>query len=266
MLPTLHALERSCSRIPGAIKQIVIIDPDDLIGVPAYYLIPNVNDLSFKTGKSAWAFRHDRFRGRLNDNTITDDEAGDFFEYTLTATVRNIRLDVEWLRAKLMNRRVHAVATYANGAQRFLPWIRLSAASDSGDSPTARNQYSFRGVCRMDRPAPFINAIIEGTPGEPGDYQPPTQGAGPDVINTSAQSYTYKVPAGRLVTAIWILSNQAQTVQIGLAPGGEELGMIELLPNEPGLLGSNILRPITDTNIYFTGLQGSNTIEVWLLG
>jgi hypothetical protein len=36
--------------------------------------------------------------------------------------------------------------------------------------------------------------------------------------------------------------------------------------NQPGLFGSNMLRPTAPTNIYFTGLQGSNTIEIWLLG
>jgi hypothetical protein len=220
MLPTLHALERSCTRVPGAIKQIVLIDPDDLEELPAYYLLPNVAGLSFKSGKSAWAFRHDRFRGRLEDTTNTDSEAGDYFEYTLTATVRNIRLDVEWLRAKLMNRRIHAVATYANGTQRFLPWIRISAAGDSGESLTARNQYTFRGVCRLDRPAPLIDAVIEGTPGEPGDPAPPTEFVTPVTINTTDAAYTYQVPAGVLLTAIWIRSNQAQTVLIGTTNGG----------------------------------------------
>lgn len=266
MLATLHAIERSCTRVPGSIKQIVLIDPDDLEQTPPYYQVPNVAAISFKSGKSAWAFRHDRFRGRLEDTTNTDNEAGDYFEYTLTATVRNIRLDVEWLRAKLINRRIHLVATYADGTQRFLPFVRLSAAGDSGESQAARNQYTFRAVCRLDRPAPLIHATITGTPGEGGDPTVPESTVTPVTINTTAAAYTYQVPAGLLLSAIWIRSNQAQTVRIGTTNGGEQLGMNYLGANEPGLFGSNMLRPTAPTNIYFTGLQGDNTIEIWLLG
>lgn len=266
MLATLHAIERSCTRVPGSIKTIVLIDPNDLQTLPPYFQVPNVAGLSFKSGKSAWAFRHDRFRGRLEDTTNTDNEAGDFFEYTLTATIRNIRLDVEWLRAKLINRRIHIVATYADGTQRFLPYARLSATGDSGESLTARNQYTFRAVCRLDRPAPLVNTVIPGTPGEPGDPEEPQSFVTPVIINTSASSYTYQVPAGKLLTAIWVRSTQAQNISIGTSNEGEELGMGSLGANEPGLFGSNMLRPTVPTNIYFTGLVGSNTIEIWLLG
>jgi len=266
MLATLHAIERSCTRVPGSIKQIVLIDPDDLEEIPPYYQVPNVVGLSFKSGKSAWAFRHDRFRGRLEDTTNTDNDAGDYFEYTLTAALRNIRLDVEWLRAKLINRRIHIVATYADGTQRFLPYARLSATGDSGESLTARNQYTFRAVCRLDRPAPLVNTVIAGLPGEVGDPEPPEEFVVPITINTSEEDYVYEIAAGKLLTAIWIGGNEAQTVSIGTTNGGDELGSSYLDAYQPGLFGSNMLRPTVPTNIYFTGLQGDNTIEIWLLG
>lgn len=265
MLPQLHALERSCTRVPGALYQILLIDPDDLEELPPYYLMPNVEELSFKSGKSAFAFQHDRLRGRLEDNTLTDADAGDVFEYTLTCTIRNIRLDVEYLRAKLINRRIHVVCKYGDGTQRFLPFVRLSAAHDSGEVISARNQYTFRGFMRLDRPAPLIDTALAGG-GEPIQPGAPTPAVAIESISTSASSYTFQVPAGKLLTAIWIRSTQAQTPRIGTTNGGEELGTNYLGANDPGLFGSNMLRPTTDTNIYFTGLAGTNTIEIWLLG
>lgn len=268
MLPQLHSIERSCSRVPGALTEIILIDPADLEEIPDYFLLPNVAALNFKPGKSGWAFQHDRLRGRLEDNTNTDQDAGDYIEYVLSCTVRNIRLDVEYLRMKLLNRRIHVVAKYGDGLQRFIPYMRLSAAGDSGERPTSRNQYTFRGLARLDKPAPLIDTELSGsigggapTPSDPGSTVEPV------VITTSASTYIYSVPAGKLLTAIWVRSDAGQTVQIGTSAGGDQLGgPATLSANEPALFGSNILRPTTNTNIYFSGLAGNNTIEIWLLG
>jgi len=268
MLPTLHAIERSCTRVEGSLTQIILIDPDDLEELPDYFLIPNVEALNFKSGKSAWAFGKDRLRGRLEDNTNTAEAGGDFFEYILTATVRNIRLDVEYLRMKLMNRRIHIVATYGDGLQRFLPYMRLSASGDSGERTASRNQYTFKGVARLDRPASLVDTELSGSIG--GGVPDPGEGESlvtPVVITTTDPTYIYEVAAGKLVTAIWIRSDAAQTVQIGTSAGGNQLGGPgTFASNEPGLFGSNLLRPTTPTNIYFSGLVGNNTIEIWLLG
>lgn len=267
MLATLHSIERSCVRVPGSLTQILLIDPADLWEVPDYYLIPNAESLNFKEGKSAWALDKDRFSGRLEDATGIDQDGGDVFDYTLTFTVRNIRLDVEYLRAKLINRRIHVVATYGDGLQRFLPYIRLVAVGDSGESRLSRNQYTFRGTLRLHRPAPLIDTTLTGgigggiTPGEGESTVTPV------VITTSASTYTYQVPAGKLLTAIWILSDDDQTASVGTVALGSELaGPIPMTADEPALLGSNLLRPTVNTNIYFSGLAGNNTIEIWLLG
>ena len=267
MLPQLHSIERSCTRVQGAIHEIILIDPDDLEELPDYYLIPSVAELNFKPGKAAWVFQHDRLRGRLEDNTNTDNDNGDYFEYILTCTVRNIRLDVEYLRRKLINRRIHVVAKYGDGLQRFLPYMRLAAAGDSGERPATRNQYTFRGITRTDKPAPLIDTELSGSIGgtpAPGD---PESTVTPVVITTSDPTYIYELPEGKLLTAIWIRSDDAQTVLVGTSAGGDHLGgPATLTANEPALFGSNMLRPTTATNIYFSGLAGNNTIEIWLLG
>lgn len=268
MLPTLHAIERSCTRVPGSLTQIILIDPDDLEELPDYFLIPNVEALNFKSGKSAWAFGKDRLRGRLEDNTNTNEPGGDYFEYILTATVRNIRLDVEYLRMKLINRRIHLVVTYGDGLQRFIPYMRLTAAGDSGERTASRNQYTFKATARIDRPAPLVDTALSGSIGggvpDPGDGESTVT---PVVISTSSPTYIYSVPAGKLIAAIWIRSDAAQSPQIGTTSGGDELGgPVSLGSNEPGLFGSHLLRPTTPTNIYFSGMTGNNTIEIWLLG
>lgn len=265
MLPQLHAIERQCSRIPGALKQIVLIDPDDLQELPDYYVLPNVAELLFKPGKTAFTFQHDRANGRLEDTQTTDNRAGDIFEYTLSCTIRNIRLDVDYLRAKLINRRIHVVATYQDGSQRFLPYMRLSSGSDSGESRSARNGYSFKGVARLHRPAVFIAAEITGGGDVPDTGTTPA--VSPVSISTSASTYTYLVPAGKLVTAIWVKSDASQEVQVGTTSGGWEIGGPAAADaGDPIIFGSNLLRPETSTPIYFSGLAGNNTIEIWLLG
>lgn len=245
----------------------MLIDPADLWELPDYYNIPNVESLNFKEGKAPWAFEKDRFSGRLEGATGTDQDGGDVFDYTLTCTIRNIRLDVEYLRSKLINRRIHVVATYGDGLQRFLPYIRLVAVDDSGESRVSRNQYTFRGTLRLDRPAPLIDTTL--TPGIGGGVTPgdPESTVTPVVITTSASTYTYSVPAGKLLTAIWISGDAGQTVSVGTVALGSELaGPLPMTAGAPALLGSNLLRPTVTTNIYFSGLSGNNTIELWLLG
>src|SRR5690606_32232471 len=126
-------------------------------------------------------------------------------------------------------------------------------------------QYSFRGICRTAKPAPLIDTELSGSIG--GGAPDPGEGEStvtPVVITTSASTYTYTVPADKLVAAIWVRSDAGQTVQIGTTSGGDELGgPATLTANEPALFGSHLLRPTTNTNIYFSGLAGNNTIEIW---
>ena len=157
----LNAIERSCLRTSGGIKQIVLIDPDDLNTQPDWYVAPSIADLDFASGKAAYAFQHQRFTATLTDETPIDAQAGDYFTYRLTAFIRVIRAEVELLRAKLLNRRTHVIATYMDGSQRFLPNMRLTGKGDSGarygkDSPGVQ----FTGALRLNRPAPFVAADI----------------------------------------------------------------------------------------------------------
>lgn len=261
MFCDLYDVERLCSRIPGGLKQVVLIDPDDLVSQPVWYDQPNFDALEFKTGKDAYRFDCDRQQSRLTDKISANSIAGDVVEYTLAATVRGIRLDVDLLRKRLLNRRIHVVATYGDGYQRFLPYMRLVGESDSGESPASRNQYSFTGVARLAGIAPGVDATLT----------PPSGGGGGDedmapiTITTSASSYTYEVPAGKLLDAIVILGDMDQTIDIGTSMGGTEI--VEdyaTAANLPATLSSALLYAPTATNIYFSNLAGNNTIKVYL--
>jgi hypothetical protein len=87
------------------------------------------------------------------------------------------------------------------------------------------------------------------------------------VITTSASSYTYTVPAGKLLVGISVKGTANQTVWAGTSAGGFELGgPIDVLAGEWQTFGAAMRRFNSSTPIYLSGLTGTNTIEVWLLG
>lgn len=269
MFPELHAIERVCSRTPGSIKRIVLIDPDDLASQPDWHLLPSIATLSFLPGKAAYDFQDDRLTARLEDTT-EDAPAGDFFQYTLTARLRTVRAEVELLRAKTVNRRLHVIATYYNDEQRFLPDMRLRFRADSADRPAGRNGYQVTGVCRLAKPAPFLDAVVDviGGPYVPPDT-PPTSINGVTLveITTSDSSYVYEIAAGFLLLGWEVTGTTAQTVALGTTAGGEQLGGPVTLGIAETWVGTGINLPSENLiNIYFSGLTGTNTIKIWLLG
>lgn len=202
--------------------------------------------------------------GRLSDKTPTTDEAGDYFEYLVDAKLRNISIDMELLRAKLRNRRFHVWVQYYDSSERVLPYMRLTASGDSADKPGAFQGYTLTGSLRLASPAPYIGAtpaIEDGLP--PSGSSPDTGEMIKDVVTTSAASATFNLPAGALLTAVAVKSNADQTVSIGLTSGGEELGGPQDIPANEGYTFAQSVRAYADTTIHFSGLAGSNTIEIW---
>lgn len=257
----LHAVIKACQKPAGGLKAIAIIEPTDLAVQPVWYLEPNIPELEFLADKSAYAFLADRFTARLTDKTVTGDRQGDRFEYLLQAFVSGIRPEIELLRAKIRNRRYHVVATYQDDTRRFLPWMRISADGDSGDRSN-KNGYSFTGTMRMHRPAPYLDATFTLPIG------PSTMVPGTIVHSdtTTSSTWSYEIPADRLLVVVFVFSSSTQEVSLGTTAGGTELGGPAYIPgSQYGLLGSNNLRTTAATTIYLSGLVGSNTIEVWTL-
>lgn len=155
----LHDIERLCRPPAGGLKEIALVEPDDLVAEPTYSRVP-VATSAYKPGKRAWLFEANYFTGRLTDTQATSAQAGDYFDYELTATVRGVRLDVEYLREKLKNRRVHALVTYSDGTRRWLPFMRITSSSDSGRRLSERNEYSFVARLRRSSVAPFLEGTL----------------------------------------------------------------------------------------------------------
>lgn len=267
----LHDIEKACEWVPGGLQVLKLVDPLDLVTQPRWNVAVDVGELDFKPGKSAYIFEQDRISGRLEDETDVSNPAGDFTTYRLSATIKKIRPDVEALRAKLMNRRVHVVATNMDDLQRFVPYIRLFAKSDTGDRPSSRNGYSFQGITRTILPGPGIGGNIEaGGGGEGGGTDPevPVPGtAQAIVITTSASTYTYTIPAGRWLVGWEVRGSADQSVSLGLTAMGNELGgPIDLTALQVWPGAGNQIPTFTTTNIYFSGLTGTNTIKLWLIG
>lgn len=256
----LHAVEKACKRVPGGLKKLSIVDPADLATPAKWNVSQSLDALEFLPGKAAYVFEKDLLSGRLEGDTDTGNAAGDFFSYRLTATVRAIRGTVESFRAKLINRRVHVVATYRDGLQRLCPYMRLSAKDDSG-SWNAYQGYTFTGVSRLLLPGPGLGGNVAENP--TGNMVP---GTIVHTDTTTGSTWSYEIPADRLLVVVFVYSTSDQTVSLGTSAGGEELGGPAFIPgSQYGLLGSNNLRTTVATTIHLSGLVGSNTIEVWTL-
>lgn len=257
----LHAIEKACRRVPGGLKKLSVVDPNDLATQPRWNVSQSLDDLDFLPGKAAYIFEKDLLSGRLEGETDTSNPAGDFFNYRLTATIRAIRPTVESFRAKLLNRRLHVIATYRDDLQRLLPWIRLSAKDDSGAQWNAYQGYTFTGVTRLLMPGPGVGGNIAENP--PGSMVPGT------IVHTDTTTdsdWSYEIPADRLLVVVFVFSASAQEVSLGTSAGGDQLGGPAYIPGgQYGLLGDNNLRTTVATTIHLSGLVGSNTIEVWTL-
>lgn len=265
---TLHAVVKACQKPAAGLKALAVVDPLDLDTQPAWHLEPTIASLDFLPGKAAFAFQADQITARLSDKTNISAPAGDMIDYFLQARVSGISPEMEYFRAKLLNRRVHIVATYQNDLQRFVPYMRIYADGDSGSSGN-RNAYAFAGVARLHKPAPFLEATFDVISNYEPSAPPTTEGVVTVVeITTTDPTYTYVIPVDRWLDGIELLSGTAQTIKIGTTIGGEELsGMpVTLDAAQPFVLNGAILDTFNSHNIYFSGLEGTNTIRIWLLG
>jgi hypothetical protein len=266
MIP-LHAIHRSCALDLASLTHVAMIDPAELDEQPDWYLLNDVSELVFKPGKAPFNLQPIISTARLEDESDPGDIAGDYFTHKLTLQVKGVRGEVDMLRAKLRNRRVHFLVTYQDGRMRFIPSMRVNSKADSGARIGAdRNGYQITCTCKLDRPAPWVGGtynIIGGPGSDPGGGTNPIT---VDTITTSSSTYTHTLPAGALLMAIYISGNAAQEVSIGLTSGGQELGgPIPLESSAPGNRATfeTMYRTPASTDIHFSGLAGTNAIEIW---
>lgn len=243
MTCTLHDIERVCAAAPGGLASITLIVPDDVDTYPEQYCVPNVDDIVLLEGAVAYTIHFVRDTARLVDKQSANNAAGDTFDYTLTFDVRHIRLDVEWLRAKLANRRVHVIAEYRTGLKRLIPRMRVLSDSDSGDRIGAQQRYAFSLTASLSRPAPTIDSTLSGGDGGIVTPDPPP---GLTITQTIiAPGDTVSIPAQSLIHAIVLTAPASpNTVKIGTTVAGDEIMTEETLP-----LGEDFT---LNTAIYFS--------------
>jgi len=218
----LHDIERICKAVPGGCRSITFIVPNDVDTLPEQFCVPNVADITLLSGKVAYRIEFDRNSARHVERHNGGNRAGDTFDSTLTFTLKKIRVEVEWLRAKLANRRVHVIAEYNGGGQRLLLNMRVLSDSDSGDRIGAPNRYNFTLTSSASAPAPFIASELTGGGG--GVVMPPAPPGLTITTVINAPGGTVEIPGGSLVHAVVITpSITDNTVQIGTTSGGDEL-------------------------------------------
>lgn len=265
----LHTTNRACGQTyTSGLKAISLIDPNDLLLPLPVFTIPKIAAVAFKPGKAALYLPMEFFSGRYQERT-TYDTAGTIYEHIVTFEQRGVNINTDFLRAKLTNRRVHVVIVLQDDTQRIIQSVLFQHTSDTGNN-TARNQYTFEGVVKKLKPAATLAGTINIiSPPYVVPPTPPSSGSGAVEIveiTTTFPAHTYEVPAGRLLVAIFILTDTAQYVSIGYSAGQSELaGPFEQAANTKVKFGDNWIIPVVDTNIYITGLAGTNTIQICLL-
>ncbi len=268
MFVPLHTIEDACAAAPPSIRRIQIADTNDLSAQPTWWLLPAFEALQWKAGRGAYNLPVQNLSGRLTERQV-DSAAGDVFEVTLSAVIRNVRSEADYLRAKMRNRRFHVLAHYASGIQRFVPHMKFFISPDSGDR-TSPNAYTLQATARLWRPAPLVATLSPVMPGggTPPVVNPPAEQGGVTVTNVTVttSTYTFTVPAGKLLLCMYAKSSAGQTVLIGTTPGDYNLGgPAETTANTWALLGDNIWHADTATPIYISGLAGTNTLKFYIL-
>lgn len=264
----LHDIARICHRTPGGLRDIGIIDPDDVDFMPDQQATANIEAITLKPGKRIFLFQQDRFSGQFDYRTATDTRPGDTVNCELKATVRGVALDRDFWIQKILNRRVHVLLTYQDGKQRLMRNARFTATHGSGARLTDRAGYTFSATSRLAKVPPLIDEtltlpfICTGADTGPCDCIDTEMIS----ITTTQSTYTYNVPQGRLLTAIRVRSTAAQVVKVGSAAEADDI--IPATPtdaNQAILGGNNALYAEVVTPLHFSGLAGTNTIHIWLL-
>lgn len=94
-----------------------------------------------------------------------------------------------------------------------------------------------------------------------------TDSAGATVFEDTTAASTYSYPlAGKWLVGWELSSASAQTPKLGITPGGDELGSVELSAGGIWVGQGNMVTTLSAQTLYFSGLAGTNTIKLWLLG
>ena len=193
---TLSDIKRWCGSASGGLKKLQLIRLEDVESLPRTGCLTSIGNIALKSGLSAYDIIFDRQTGRLLEQQIIDDEAGDYFERTINFQVRRDRPAALQLIIGLLNKRVHVIAFDRNDQYIYLPYMRLSSSRDTGQRYSDVHRANFTLTGRFADPARFF-ASSPGLPG--GEEMVPEPSAG----NNNTAWYQQEFSSMQSNTLVW---------------------------------------------------------------
>ncbi len=84
---------------------------------------------------------------------------------------------------------------------------------------------------------------------------------------TDQSFFSFSVPAGKMLLGWEMRGDAVQEVSVGWTPYGTEIAPpTPMLPSVPAAGKANNNSSAAAHVVYFAGMEGTNTIQLWLLG
>jgi hypothetical protein len=146
----LIAIEAACGNILNGLKKVFLILPEDVAGeTVSHSILPLISLPQLVNGKAMYPVAFDKLSARFLEKKVITAKAGDYYDQTLTFTVKKTRIELDTLSHLLLNRRVHALLVYHDNNTKYVKNLRSEDEADSGDR-SAKNEYRFRFIAKSE--------------------------------------------------------------------------------------------------------------------
>lgn len=136
------------SRNAAGVERVVLILESDIAAMPEYNpaSLYFTGYLALQEGGAAYFIYFTRSGLRVQEKQVISNDAGDYFEKSLTGSVPHVRPETRNLAMRLRNRRCTLIYKDRNGHWRIMRRMRCEVSSDTG-TPGGYNglQFSFTG-------------------------------------------------------------------------------------------------------------------------
>lgn len=164
-------IEAACGPALGGLREIALIDPNDLLAPIVQYCEPVVEDVVLNTGKRSFTIKHILTNASYTDRLVLGNKAGDYYETTIAFGIKKIRVEAEQLIERLKNNFFHLLVTGADGHRRLVVNLRLEAETSTGSRLSDRAGYQFNCRARRAKKMPIMGGIVNsGTIDFSGDF------------------------------------------------------------------------------------------------
>jgi hypothetical protein len=172
MTCSLETIEKVCTA-PGGLKSIQIFLPEEVLSMPTAFCDPLLDgNIQVAADGLPITIPFTKNTAQLTERPIQNEDAGDYFEQTLTFDLAKDRIEVLRLIARLQNRRVHCITVDRSDQKRLLLNLRVAPAFTTGQRWGDLNTYSFTLSGQTTAPAPLFTGIVSATDGLNGWVDP----------------------------------------------------------------------------------------------